>query len=157
MYDMFTERARRAIVHAGDEARRFGHDYIGTEHILLGLVKEGTGAVAHVLRQNSVSLEDVRDRIVNVVRTGPPLGSDKQLAFTPRAKEMLERAMAESRALKASYVGTEHLLLALLHDKSALAGNLLMDMGLQLEAVRRQVLEFLGAMGGTSNGTEGSG
>ena len=146
MYDKFTERARKVIVHAREEARRFGHDYIGTEHILLGLVKEGTGVAAHVLKSLGVDLKKIRIEVEKLVQTtgsGSP-SSQQQPPFTPRAKKVLELSVEEARNIGHNYVGTEHLLLGLLRENDGLAAQVLLNMGLKLESVREEVLEFLG-------------
>ena len=145
MYDKFTERARKVMVHAKEEARRFGHDYIGTEHILLGLVKEGTGVAAHVLKSLGVDLKRIRIEVEKLVQTGSASASSQQQPpFTPRAKKVLELSMEEARNIGHNYVGTEHLLLGLLRENDGLAAQVLMNMGLKLETVREEVLEFLG-------------
>ena len=146
MYDKFTERARKVIVHAREEARRFGHDYIGTEHILLGLVKEGTGVAAHVLKSLGVDLKKIRIEVEKLVQTtgsGSP-SSQQQPPFTPRAKKVLELSVEEARNIGHNYVGTEHLLLGLLRENDGLAAQVLLNMALKLESVREEVLEFLG-------------
>ena len=145
MYDKFTERARKVMVHAREEARRFGHDYIGTEHILLGLVKEGTGVAAHVLKSLGVDLKKIRIEVEKLVQTGSASASSQQQPpFTPRAKKVLELSMEEARNIGHNYVGTEHLLLGLLRENDGLAAQVLLNMGLKLETVREEVLEFLG-------------
>ncbi|HUS57204.1 MAG TPA: ATP-dependent Clp protease ATP-binding subunit, partial [Planctomycetota bacterium] len=146
MYDKFTERARKVVNHAKDEARRFGHDYIGTEHILLGLVKEGTGVAAHVLKSLGVDLKKIRIEVEKLVQTGSAsaASAQQQPPFTPRAKKVLELSMDEARNIGHNYVGTEHLLLGLLKENDGLAAQVLLNMGLKLEAVREEVLEFLG-------------
>jgi len=133
------------MVHAREEARRFGHDYIGTEHILLGLVKEGTGVAAHVLKSLGVDLKKIRIEVEKLVQTGSASASSQQQPpFTPRAKKVLELSMEEARNIGHNYVGTEHLLLGLLRENDGLAAQVLLNMGLKLETVREEVLEFLG-------------
>jgi len=145
MYEKFTERARKVMVHAKEEARRFGHDYIGTEHILLGLVKEGTGVAAHVLKSLNVDLKKIRVEVEKLVQTGSAAAApSQQPPFTPRAKKVLELSMEEARNIGHNYIGTEHVLLGLLRENDGLAAQVLLNMGLKLETVREEVLEFLG-------------
>jgi len=146
MYDKFTERARHVMLHAKEEARRFGHEYIGTEHILLGIAKEGTGVAAHVLKSLDVDLKKIRKEVEKMVQSGPsPAPSGRQQPpFTPRAKKVLELSMEEARNIGHNYVGTEHLLLGLLRENDGIAAQVLLNMGLKLETVREEVLEFLG-------------
>jgi len=144
MYDKFTERARKVMLHAKEEARRFGHDYIGTEHILLGLVKEGTGVAAHVLKSLNVDLKRIRVEVEKLVQSGSASSGQQQPPFTPRAKKVIELSMEEARNIGHNYVGTEHLLLGLLRENEGIAAKVLLNMGLKLETVREEVLEFLG-------------
>ncbi len=130
---------------ARQEAERFNHDYIGTEHVLLGLVKEGSGVAANVLENLDVDLEKVRLEVEKLVKPAPDVVTMGQLPFTPRAKKVLEFAIDEARALDHNYVGTEHLLLGLLREQEGLAAQVLMNLGLKLEDVRNEVMEFLGA------------
>ena len=147
---------------ARQEAERFNHDYIGTEHILLGLVKEGSGVAANVLENLDVDLEKVRLEVEKLVKPAPDVVTIGQLPFTPRAKKVLEFAIDEARALDHNYVGTEHLLLGLLRENEGLAPQLLMNLRLKLDYDRSEVMEFLGAEtqqgkeGGESQGSEGS-
>ncbi len=153
MFDRFTDRARKVMSFARQEAERFNHDYIGTEHILLGLVKEGSGVAANVLENLEVDLEKVRLEVEKLVKPAPDVVTIGQLPFTPRAKKVLEFAIDEARALDHNYVGTEHLLLGLLREQEGLAAQVLMNLGLKLEDVRSEVMEFLGAE--TSQSKEG--
>ena len=139
---------------ARQEAERFNHDYIGTEHILLGLVKEGSGVAANVLENLDVDLEKVRLEVEKLVKPAPDVVTIGQLPFTPRAKKVLEFAIDEARALDHNYVGTEHLLLGLLREQEGLAAQVLMNLGLKLDDVRSEVMEFLGAE--TQQGKEGA-
>jgi len=145
MFDRFTDRARKVMSLARQEAERLNHDYIGTEHILLGLVKEGSGVAANVLENLDVDLEKVRMEVEKLVKPSPDVVTMGQLPFTPRAKKVLEYAIDEARALDHNYVGTEHLLLGLLREQEGLAAQVLMNLHLKLEDVRQEVLEFLGA------------
>lgn len=154
MFDRFTDRARKVMSFARQEAERFNHDYIGTEHILLGLVKEGSGVAANVLENLDVDLEKVRLEVEKLVKPAPDVVTIGQLPFTPRAKKVLEFAIDEARALDHNYVGTEHLLLGLLREQEGLAAQVLMNLGLKLDDVRSEVMEFLGAE--TQHGKEGA-
>ncbi|HTL52770.1 MAG TPA: ATP-dependent Clp protease ATP-binding subunit [Planctomycetota bacterium] len=146
MFDRFTDRARKVMSYARQEAERFNHDYIGTEHILLGLVKEGNGVASTVLENLGVDLEKVRLEVEKMVKPSPDIQTMGQLPFTPRAKQVLELALEEARSLDHNYVGTEHLLLGLLRENEGLAAQVLLNLNLRLEDVRREVMEFLGAV-----------
>lgn len=130
---------------ANQEAQRFNHEYIGTEHILLGLVKEGTGVGANVLKNLDVDLRKVRMEVERLVKSGPELVTMGKLPKTPRAKKVIEYAIEEARNLNHNYIGTEHLLLGLLREREGVAAQVLMNMGLRLEDVREEVLNLLGA------------
>ncbi len=157
MFDRFTDRARKVMSFARQEAERFNHDYIGTEHVLLGLVKEGSGVAANVLENLDVDLEKVRLEVEKLVKPAPDVVTMGQLPFTPRAKKVLEFAIDEARALDHNYVGTEHLLLGLLREQEGLAAQVLMNLGLKLEDVRNEVMEFLGAETQQNKDTEPQG
>ena len=129
---------------ANQEAQRFSHEYIGTEHILLGLVKEGSGVAANVLKNLDVDLRKIRIEVENIVQPGPELVTMGKLPQTPRAKKVIEYAMEEARNLNHNYVGTEHLLLGLLREQEGVAAQVLMNLGLKLEDVREEVLNLLG-------------
>lgn len=152
MFDRFTDRARKVMALAREEARRFNHEYIGTEHILLGLVKEGSGVAANVLQNLDVELKKVRLEIEKIVQTGPDLISVGQLPFTPRVKKTLEFAMEEARALGHNYIGTEHLLLGLLREQEGVAAQVLMNLGLKLDDVREEIIGLLGQEPGSGAG-----
>jgi ATP-dependent Clp protease ATP-binding subunit ClpC len=145
MFDRFTDRARKVMQLARQEATRFNHDAIGTEHILLGLVQEGSGVAATVLRNLNVDLSKIRHEVEKIVRSGPTMVTMGQIPFTPKAKKVLELAVEEARQLGHNYIGTEHLLLGLLREQEGKAADVLMSLGLKLEEVREEVLEFLGA------------
>ncbi|MGH7131463.1 MAG: ATP-dependent Clp protease ATP-binding subunit [Phycisphaerales bacterium] len=149
MFERFTDRARKVMALANQEAQRFNHEYIGTEHILLGLVKEGSGVGANVLKNLDVDLRKVRLEVEKLVRAGPEMVTMGKLPQTPRAKKVIEYAIEEARNLNHNYVGTEHLLLGLLREHDGVAAQVLMNLGLKLENVREEVLNLLGA------GTEG--
>src|SRR6186713_1203785 len=158
MFERLTDRARKVMALANQEAQRFNHEYIGTEHILLGLVKEGSGVGATVLKNLDIDLRKVRLEVEKLVKSGPDMVTMGKLPQTPRAKKVIEYAIEEARNLGHNYVGTEHLLLGLLREKDGVAAQVLMNLGLKLEEVREEVLNLLGAgveSEGTSGGTEG--
>lgn len=129
---------------ANQEAQRFNHEYIGTEHILLGLVKEGSGVAANVLKNLEVDLRKIRLEVEKLVQSGPEMVTVGKLPQTPRAKKVIEYSMEEARNLNHSYVGTEHILLGLLREQEGVAAQVLMNLGLKLEDVREEVLNLLG-------------
>ncbi|TBR16371.1 ATP-dependent Clp protease ATP-binding subunit [bacterium] len=145
MFNRFTERARKVIILAKEEARRFNHDYIGTEHILLGLIREGEGVAATVLEKMGVSLENIRIEIEKLVQPGPTTQIIGDIPFTPRAKKALELAAEEARSLGHNYIGTEHLLLGLIREEEGVASQVLLNLGMDLNAVRNKVMEVLGS------------
>ncbi|MEQ1905369.1 MAG: ATP-dependent Clp protease ATP-binding subunit [Pirellulaceae bacterium] len=149
MYERFTDRARKVMQLANQEAQRFNHEYIGTEHMLLGLVKEGTGVAANVLKNLDVDLRKIRLEVEKLVQSGPEMITIGKLPQTPRAKKVIEYSMEEARNLNHNFVGTEHLLLGLLREHEGVAAQVLMNLGLKLEDVREEVLNLLG------NGLEG--
>src|SRR5881227_4089918 len=114
MYERFTDRARKVMQLANQEAQRFNHEYIGTEHILLGLVKEGSGVAANVLKNLDIDLKKIRLEVEKLVKAGPSMVTMGQLPFTPRAKKVLELSVEEASNLGHNYIGTEHLLLGLI-------------------------------------------
>ncbi|MFO0921950.1 MAG: ATP-dependent Clp protease ATP-binding subunit [Pirellulales bacterium] len=150
MYERFTDRARKVMQLANQEAQRFNHEYIGTEHILLGLVKEGSGVAANVLKNLDVDLRKIRLEVEKLVQSGPEMVTIGKLPQTPRAKKVIEYSMEEARNLNHNYVGTEHILLGLLREQEGVAAQVLMNLGLKLEDVREEVLNLLG------HGMEGS-
>ena len=143
-YERFTDRARKVMQLANQEAQRFNHEYIGTEHILLGLVKEGSGVAANVLKNLDIDLRKIRLEVEKLVRSGPDLVTMGRLPQTPRAKKVIEYSMEEARNLNHNYVGTEHILLGLLREHEGVAAQVLMNLGLKLEEVRQEVLNLLG-------------
>jgi ATP-dependent Clp protease ATP-binding subunit ClpA len=145
MFDRFTDRARKVMALARKEAQRFNHDFIGTEHILLGLIGEGSGVAANVLKNLGVEINKIRSEIEKNVQPGPSAVTMGQLPFTPRAKKVLELTMEEANELGYSYIGTEHLLLGMLRERDGVAAQVLLDLGLKLEDVRSEVLALLGA------------
>src|SRR5438094_6205733 len=157
MYERFTDRARKVMQLANQEAQRFNHEYIGTEHILLGLVKEGTGVAANVLKNLDIDLRKIRLEVEKIVQAGPDMVTMGKLPQTPRAKKVIEYSIEEARTLNHNYVGTEHLLLGLLREQEGVAAQVLMSLGLKLEDVREEVLNLLGHnmdSGGSSSGAE---
>src|SRR5262249_11667967 len=163
MYERFTDRARKVMQLANQEAQRFNHEYIGTEHILLGLVKEGSGVAANVLKNLDIDLRKIRLEVEKIVQHGP--GGEQvvmgRLPHTPRAKKVIEYSIEEARNLNHNYVGTEHLLLGLLREQEGVAAQVLMNLGLKLEDAREEVLNLWGHNmpnesegGGGGGGTE---
>ncbi|MFM7846442.1 MAG: Clp protease N-terminal domain-containing protein, partial [Planctomycetota bacterium] len=150
MYERFTDRARKVMQLANQEAQRFNHEYIGTEHILLGLVKEGSGVAANVLKNLEVDLRKIRMEVERLVQSCPEMVTMGRLPQTPRAKKVVEYSMEEARNLNHNYVGTEHILLGLLREQEGVAAQVLMNLGLKLDEVREEVLNLLG------HGLEGS-
>ena len=141
----FTERVRKVLAMAREEAARLHHEYVGTEHILLGLIREGEGVAAAVLQNLNVDLDDVTQKIEETVKKGKAAqATGPDLPYTSRAKKVLELAMAEARDLSHSYVGTEHLLLGLLREEKGIAAQVLTDAGVNLEAARAETLRLLG-------------
>jgi ATP-dependent Clp protease ATP-binding subunit ClpC len=155
MFERLTDRARKVMALANQEAQRFNHEYIGTEHILLGLVKEGSGVGANVLKNLDIDLRKVRLEVEKLVKSGPDMVTMGKLPQTPRAKKVIEYAIEEARSLNHNYVGTEHLLLGLLREQDGVAAQVLMNLGLKLEEVREEVLNLLGAGVEPEEGSEG--
>jgi ATP-dependent Clp protease ATP-binding subunit ClpC len=143
VFERFTERARMVPVLAQDEARAFGHNYIGTEHLLIGLLREEEGLAARVLETLGVSLEEVRERVVAIVERGEdrPAG---QVPFTPRAKKVLELSLREALSMGHNHIGTEHILLGVVHEGSGVGARVLSEMGVEGEAIRREVVTIVG-------------
>src|SRR5690554_2215705 len=150
MFGRFTERAQKVVVLSQEEARRLGHNVVGTEHILLGVAAEGEGVAARALQGMGISLDKVRAEVEKVIGKGesPPQG---QIGFTPRAKRVLELAFDEARQLGHTYIGTEHILLGLIREGEGVAAQVLRNMGADLDSVRKQVVELLGGSGGGSS------
>lgn len=145
MFDKFTDRARKIIALAQKEAERFRHDYIGTEHLLLGLVKEGSGVAVTALNNLSVDVEKVRREVEKLVVIADKPAPSGPLPFTPQAKRVLELASEEARGLGHPYIGTEHILLGLLSEQDSVAAQVLINLDLKLEDVRSEILDLLGA------------
>src|SRR5512134_3187531 len=142
----FTERVRKVLQMAREEAQRLHHEYVGTEHILLGLIREGEGVAAAVLQNLSVDLEEIQQKIEETVKKGKAAqATGPDLPYTSRAKKVLELAMAEARELNHSYVGTEHLLLGLLREEKGIAAQVLNSLGVTLDEAREETLKVLGS------------
>lgn len=143
MFERFTERARQVVVLAQEEARTLKHNYIGTEHILLGLLREEEGLAARVLESLDITVERVRAQVVRIVGSGEEVTSG-QIPFTPRAKKVLELALREAIALKHNHIGDGHVLLGLIRERDGLGARVIAESGLDLAALRREVIEELG-------------
>jgi ATP-dependent Clp protease ATP-binding subunit ClpC len=144
MYERFTDRARKVMQLANQEAQRFNHEYIGAEHVLLGLIKEGSGIAGTALKNRGITVEAARREVEKFHPSGPDVVVMGKLPQTPRAKKVIEYSMEEARNLNHNYVGTEHIVLGLLREQEGVAGRVLMGLGLTLEAVREEVLNLLG-------------
>jgi ATP-dependent Clp protease ATP-binding subunit ClpA len=142
VFDKFTERARKAMTLAQDEAQRLGHNYMGTEHLLLGLVREGEGVAAKVLNSLGVSLDRVRSEVEFIIGRGDRVVLG-EIGLTPRAKKVIELAVDEARRMGHNYIGTEHLLLGLLREGEGIAAGVLASLGLGLGQVRVAMMEIL--------------
>jgi ATP-dependent Clp protease ATP-binding subunit ClpC len=143
MFERFTERARHVVVLAQDEARRLRHNYIGTEHLLLGLLREEEGIAARVLEANRVDVDQARAHVARIIGQGDALETG-QIPFTPRAKTVLELALQDALRLSHNHVGTEHILIALLHEGGGVAVSVLQDVGADPDAVWADVHRKLG-------------
>src|SRR5512134_1274030 len=141
-FDKFTERARRVLTLAQEEAQRFNHNYIGTEHLLLGLVREGEGVAAKVLANLGVELNKVRSAVEFIIGRGDRAVMG-EIGLTPRAKKVIELAVDEARRLNHHYIGTEHLLLGLVREGEGIAAGVLESLGVSLDKVRAQVIHVL--------------
>lgn len=150
MFERFTDRARRVVVLAQEEARALNHNYIGTEHILLGLIQEGEGVAAKALESMGISLEAVRTEVKDIIGAGstPPTG---YIPFTPRAKKVLELALREALQLGHKYIGTEHILLGLIREGEGVAAQVLVKLGADLSRVRQQVIQLLSGYEGNDS------
>lgn len=149
-FNKFTERARKVLTLAQEEAQRFQHNYIGTEHLLLGLVREGEGVAAKVLTNLGVQLSDVRAAIEYIIGRGDHVAPD-DIGLTPRAKKVIELAVDEAKLMKHQYIGTEHLLLGLVREGEGIAAGVLEGMGVKLEQVRTETLKVLQSIQDTRN------
>jgi ATP-dependent Clp protease ATP-binding subunit ClpC len=144
VFERFTERARQVVVLAQEEARALRHNYIGTEHLLLGLLREEEGIAARVLESLEVTIEDVRAQVARIVGQGDEL-TVGQIPFTPRAKRVLELALREALSLGHNWIGTEHVLLGLAREDDGVAKQILLDFGVDADRIRNEVIRMLGA------------
>ncbi len=154
MFERFTERARQVVVLAQEEARTLKHNYIGTEHILLGLLREEEGLAARVLESLDITVERVRAQVVRIVGSGEEVTSG-QIPFTPRAKKVLELALREALSLGHNYIGTEHILLGLVRENEGVAARILLDFDADSEKIRNEVIRMLSGPGGRRQGSGG--
>jgi ATP-dependent Clp protease ATP-binding subunit ClpC len=155
MFERFTERARRVVVLAQEEARMLNHNYIGTEHILLGLIREGEGVAAKALESLGISLEAVRQQVKEIIGRGQEAPSG-HIPFTPRAKKVLELSLREANGLGHNYIGTEHILLGLIREGSGVAAQVLVKLGADLNRARQQVVQLLHGRADEDLTSEGS-
>ena len=154
MHDKFTERVRKVIYLAREEAARLQHDYIGTEHLLLGVIREGEGIAATVLNNLGLDLDRIRQEVENMVSASGGTMTIGEIPFTPRAKRVLELAVEEARSLGHNYVGTEHLLLGLIREGEGVAAKVLLELGVDRKRVREETLKLLGGTPSSSSSTE---
>src|SRR6478752_2624733 len=146
MFERFTERARQVVVLAQDEARALKHNYIGTEHILLGLLREEEGLAARVLESLDITVEEVRAQVARIVGQGDEVTTG-QIPFTPRAKKVLELALREALSLGHNYIGTEHILLGLVRENEGVAARILLDFDADAEKIRNEIIRMLSGPG----------
>src|SRR5512139_2482910 len=156
MFERFTDRARRVVVLAQEEARMLSHNYIGTEHILLGLIHEGEGVAAKALESLGISLEAVRSQVEEIIGQGQQAPSG-HIPFTPRAKKVLELSLREALQLGHNYIGTEHILLGLIREGEGVAAQVLVKLGADLNRVRQQVIQLLSGYQGKEPAAAGTG
>jgi len=156
MFERFTERARQVVVLAQEEARTLKHNYIGTEHILLGLLREEEGLAARVLESLDITVERVRAQVVRIVGSGEEVTSG-QIPFTPRAKKVLELALREALSLGHNYIGTEHILLGLVRENEGVAARILLDFDADSEKIRNEVIRMLSGPGSRQRGAGAAG
>src|SRR5471032_2826651 len=156
MFERFTDRARRVVVLAQEEARMLNHNYIGTEHILLGLIHEGEGVAAKALESLGISLEGVRQQVEEIIGHGGSAPSG-HIPFTPRAKKVLELSLREALQLGHNYIGTEHILLGLIREGEGVAAQVLVKLGADLSRVRQQVIQLLSGYAGSKEAGSGAG
>src|ERR687889_419141 len=155
MFERFTDRARRVVVLAQEEARLLNHNYIGTEHILLGLIHEGEGVAAKALESLGISLEAVRSQVEEIIGQGGSSPSG-HIPFTPRAKKVLELSLREALQLGHNYIGTEHILLGLIREGEGVAAQVLVKLGADLNRVRQQVIQLLSGYQGKEPAAAGA-
>ena len=154
MFERFTERARQVVVLAQDEARALKHNYIGTEHILLGLLREEEGLAARVLESLDITVEEVRAQVARIVGQGDEVTTG-QIPFTPRAKKVLELALREALSLGHNYIGTEHILLGLVRENEGVAARILLDFDADAEKIRNEIIRMLSGPGRRQQGGGG--
>jgi ATP-dependent Clp protease ATP-binding subunit ClpC len=142
MFERFTVRARRVVVLAQEEARMLNHNYLGTEHILLGLIREGEGVAAQALESLGIGLDAVRQQVEQVIGQGQHAPSGR-IPFTPSAKKVLELSLREALQLGHNYIGTEHILLGLTREGDGVAAQVLVKLGAELNRVRQQVIQLI--------------
>jgi ATP-dependent Clp protease ATP-binding subunit ClpC len=147
VFERFTERARQVVVLAQDEARGLKHNYIGTEHLLLGLLREEEGLAARVLASLGVTTEETRAQVATIIGQGDEVAAG-QIPFTPRAKKVLELSLREALSLGHNYIGTEHVLLGLARENSGVAARILLDLGADAEKIRNEIVRMLGGVRG---------
>ena len=155
MFERFTERARQVVVLAQDEARALKHNYIGTEHILLGLLREEEGLAARVLESLDITVEEVRAQVARIVGQGDEVTTG-QIPFTPRAKKVLELALREALSLGHNYIGTEHILLGLVRENEGVAARILLDFDADAEKIRNEIIRMLSGPGRRQAGSAGA-
>jgi ATP-dependent Clp protease ATP-binding subunit ClpC len=148
VFERFTERAKQVVVLAQDEARALKHNYIGTEHILLGLLREEEGLAARVLESLDITVEEVRAQVARIIGPGDEPIVSGQIPFTPRAKKVLELSLREALSLKHTYIGTEHILLGLVRENEGVAARILLDFGADAEKIRNEIMRVLSGPGG---------
>jgi ATP-dependent Clp protease ATP-binding subunit ClpC len=153
VFERFTERARQVVVLAQDESRTLGHDYIGTEHILLGLLREQEGLAARVLESFDLTTEEVRAEVVSIVGLGEAAATG-QIPFTPHAKKALEFSLREALSLGHDYIGTEHVLLGLVRADDGVAARILLDVGADANTIRNEVIRMMSGPGHRVSGAE---
>jgi ATP-dependent Clp protease ATP-binding subunit ClpC len=148
VFERFTERAKQVVVLAQEEARALKHNYIGTEHILLGLLREEEGLAARVLESLDVTVEEVRAQVARIIGPGDEPIVSGQIPFTPRAKKVLELSLREALSLKHNYIGTEHILLGLVRENEGVAARILLDFDADAENIRNEIMSVLSGPGG---------
>ena len=156
MFERFTDRARRVVVLAQEEARMLNHNYIGTEHILLGLIHEGDGVASKALESLGIELENVREQVQQIIGQGQQAPSG-HIPFTPRAKKVLELSLREALQLGHNYIGTEHILLGLIREGEGVAAQVLVKLGADLNRVRQQVIQLISGYSGKEAQSSGVG
>jgi ATP-dependent Clp protease ATP-binding subunit ClpC len=148
VFERFTERAKQVVVLAQDEARALRHNYIGTEHILLGLLREEEGLAARVLESLDITVEEVRAQVARIIGPGDEPIVSGQIPFTPRAKKVLELSLREALSLKHNHIGTEHILLGLVRENEGVAARILLDFDADAEKIRNEIMRVLSGPGG---------